>query len=84
MVQILLDHGADVSPRRELDGWTPLHLAALFGKIEVAQTLMEAGARPSVKGGDGMTAEDVAKKYRHHILADLLRRFGPSIIFILG
>jgi ankyrin repeat protein len=37
LVQILIDGGADVNPRREADGWTPLHLAALFGKIEVAQ-----------------------------------------------
>ena len=63
-----------MNPRREGDGWTPLHLASLFGKVEVAQALMEAGARPSVKGSDGLTAEDVAKKYRHHALADILHR----------
>jgi ankyrin repeat protein len=74
LVKILVESGADVNPRREGDGWTPLHLASLFGKADVAQALLEAGARSSIKGSDGLTAEDVAKKYRHHALADILNR----------
>ena len=63
-----------MNPRREGDGWTPLHLAAMFGKSDVTQVLLDAGARASVKGTAGDTPEDVAKRYRHHALADILHR----------
>ena len=71
-----------MNPRREGDGWTPLHLAAMFGKCDVAQVLLEAGASSSIIGSDGKTAEDVAKQYRHHCLADILHRLAPMFLFI--
>ena len=69
-----------MNPRREGDGWTPLHLAAMFGKCDVTQVLLEAGASSSIKGSDGKTAEDVAKQYRHHCLADILHRLAAMIL----
>lgn len=35
---------ADAVNAYAYDGWTPLHLAAFFGEIEAARTLIEAGA----------------------------------------
>jgi ankyrin repeat protein len=34
--------GADVNGKNK-DGWAPLHLAALVGRVEVAELLLESG-----------------------------------------
>jgi hypothetical protein len=44
MVQLLLDHGADVTPRSD-DGETPLGTAASMAKIEMAAYLRARGGR---------------------------------------
>lgn len=36
------------------DGWTPLHLAALFGRLEAARLLMNKGAEVSARSGNAM------------------------------
>jgi ankyrin repeat protein len=37
------------------DGWTPLHLAAFFGRRETAERLLAAGAVLSAKSGNSMS-----------------------------
>lgn len=44
VVHLLLDHGADVSMRSELEGQTPLQAAEQAGLAEVAVRLRELGA----------------------------------------
>ena len=34
------------------DGWTPLHVAARFGQLEVVQLLLRHGADKELNGGD--------------------------------
>ena len=75
LVSILVERGAELNPVRKTDGWTPLHLAAMFGKCDVAHVLLEAGVDTSIKDDDGKTAEDVAKQYRKYNFADFLSRF---------
>jgi len=60
--------------RRQCDGWTPLHLAAMFGKVEVVRKLLQAGASTTIKGTDGQTPENISKRFRFHQLADMLNR----------
>ena len=72
LVEIITDSGAQVDPDRAGDGWTPLHLAAMFDKTSVAIKLMEMGADPATKSFNGETAEDVAKRFKNHRLADVL------------
>ena len=72
LVEIITDSGAQVDPDRGRDGWTPLHLAAMFGKTSVAIKLMAMGADPSTKAWNGETSEDVAKRFKNHRLADVL------------
>ena len=55
-----------MDPDRAKDGWTPLHLAAMFGKTAVAIKLMEMGADPNTKAFNGESAEDVAKRFKNH------------------
>ncbi len=45
--RILIDAGADVNVQDNWD-WTPLHWAARNGRVEVAQMLIDAGARKDI------------------------------------
>lgn len=47
LVQHLVkDFGADLHTR-DIDGWTPLHAASAVGSIQIAQFLLDKGAKPS-------------------------------------
>ncbi len=61
-MRLLLERGADVNARQQMD-YTPLHGAASRGDVEMAKLLIEFGADVNARSSDGMTAEDVARKY---------------------
>ena len=71
IVEVLLEAGADVNPKPA--GWTPLMWAGQAGNEEVAQLLLDAGAKKGVKNRKGETAADVAEEAGHKKLAKLLR-----------
>ena len=58
--KVLLKAGAKVNARDE-HGWIPLHQAVLFGRADVVEALLAAGANAKAKLGDGKTPFDVAK-----------------------
>jgi ankyrin repeat protein len=62
------------------DGYTPLHLAAYFGRLEVARLLLERGAdRNAVAMNDSrVTPLHSAVAARHRDLAGLLLAHGAS------
>jgi len=74
LVSIMAENGAQLDPDRSGDGWTPLHLAAMFDKLDVTLKLLEEGADPRARGTNGETPEDVAKRFKNHRLADVLHR----------
>ncbi len=47
------------------DGWTALHLAAHFGQIEVARTLLAAGANVSAHSWNGLDNEPIHAAAAH-------------------
>lgn len=49
------------SINREVGGWTPLLLAALWGQSDVVELLFNGGADPDMKDADGRTALAIAK-----------------------
>jgi ankyrin repeat protein len=51
------------------DGWTPLHLACLMGKLDVVNILMWAGADTDVLDTDGNTPGDLAVLLGHYDIA---------------
>jgi ankyrin repeat protein len=72
LVRLLLERGAD--PNRGNDhGWTKLHQAGYSNRRELAQLLLEAGARTDLSArGDGGTPLVVALFWGHRGVVDLL------------
>ena len=57
------------------DGWTPLHLAAMFGKVDVIQILLDAGADPYARDHNEKDVVDIARQFNHFQIADMLQRY---------
>ena len=72
LVRLLLERGAD--PNRGNDyGWTKLHQAGYSNRRELAQVMLDAGARTDLSArGDGGTPLMVALFWGHREVVDLL------------
>jgi ankyrin repeat protein len=71
---LLLQHGARVdavSPRAS-GSYTPLMMAAREGKEDTARFLLERGANPKLKNGEGLSASQIAARAEHTSLAKAL------------
>jgi len=72
LVPILLRAGANVNKQRKGDGWTPLFVAAMLGRLDIATLLLQAGADTRVEDEEDRTAEMIAHQYGHHMVADII------------
>ncbi|KAI7861556.1 hypothetical protein BDF14DRAFT_1746790 [Spinellus fusiger] len=63
---------------KDEDGTTPLIYAVCFGKAEICQLLLEAGANPDVQDAFGWSALMWATNNSHESLVKLLLEFGAS------
>ncbi|KAF5510909.1 Ankyrin-3 [Colletotrichum siamense] len=80
VVRILLDKGAEVSPRDE-DGRTPLFAAALGGHVEVAALLIEAKADINSNAYDVAWTPIIAASFNGHVdVVELLLENGANIL----
>ena len=61
MVECLLQHNADPS-LQDIEGWTPLHVAAATHNYELTVRLLAMGADPCVCNNDEETASEVAEQ----------------------
>jgi hypothetical protein len=52
--RVLLDHGADMSAEG-YDEFTPLHLAAYYGRLKIVQFLLESKANLNARDADNRT-----------------------------
>jgi ankyrin repeat protein len=57
-----------------VNGYTALHNAVWHGSREAARLLLEAGADTAIKGWDGNTALDLARKYGYQDMVELLEK----------
>jgi ankyrin repeat protein len=73
MARLLIQRGADVN-HVDKKGMTPLLYAASvdFGESAMIDLLLKSGAHADVRTKEGLTALDLARKYKHtHLLASL-------------
>jgi len=73
MARLLIQRGADVN-HVDKKGMTPLLYAASidFGDSAMVDLLLGSGAHPGARDKEGLTALDLARKYKHtHLLASL-------------
>ena len=75
----LLEQGADVNVGWPVDGWTPLHGAALYGHLDAAVLLLDAGARVDDRDRDGHTALHCAACNGRKNMCKLLLSRGASL-----
>lgn len=75
---VLLEHGAPPNAVTK-KGFTPLHLAAKYGNLKVANLLMsQKGAELDPRGKNGVTPLHVASQYKHHAVASALLEKGAD------
>lgn len=73
LVQFLLARGIDFdSPDR--NGFTPLHFAALYGRVAIARQLIDAGAQADARNIAGKTALDIAQDRDDVDVEEILQR----------
>jgi len=67
----LVEAGGEVDAR-DSENFTPLHVAAWHGRVEVARELLANGAYPSLVNNNGETAQAIATKKGHQDIVTLL------------
>jgi ankyrin repeat protein len=86
IMQLLLDHGADVNAR-DNDGCTPLHHSSYWqkadhtrtmGTVEGSRLLLEHGAIIDAKNDEGKTALQVALETGRQDMAEFLSAWGAE------
>lgn len=76
MVQLLVEHGADVNRPDSKEGQSPLLLACRDGKVEIADFLLQKKADPFQKNKKGMNAVSAAQENGQQAIIDLLKKNG--------
>jgi len=72
-IVVLLENGLDIDAQN-IDGRTPLMLAALSGDEKLTEYLLEYGADKVLKDNSGQTAIDLGIKSRNEKCIDLLKQ----------
>ena len=78
MVNLLLEHGADVNLVSQDRLTTPLMEASVNGEEEIVQTLLEAGADLDLQSHNGQTALMMAISEGHRSVAEKLLEHGAT------
>lgn len=73
VTKALIKAGADISIKKGDCGNTALHEAALSGKQSIVRLLLNKGVDPTVVNYNGHTAWELAIRYHHRDLAEMLQ-----------
>ena len=78
LVKLLLEHGADVNIKDDVDRKTPLYNACYKNKLNIAKLLLKHGADVNIKDGYGLTPLYNACYYNNIELIKLLLEHGAG------
>ncbi|XP_019619647.1 PREDICTED: malignant fibrous histiocytoma-amplified sequence 1 homolog [Branchiostoma belcheri] len=78
VVQALLSKYAADKDKKNLEGYTPVHLAAKAGHLEILKILLKTGVNLDVVDKVGMTAADHAKEREHLDAVKLLEEYSSK------
>lgn len=76
MAELLIAKDADVNV--QVDGTTPLHIAAEAGHIALVKLLITKGANVDARTKDGETALRLAQDEGHKEIVEFLRKHGAK------
>jgi ankyrin repeat protein len=76
-VKLLIEEGANVNAR-DYSGQTPLHFAAVYGRMASTELLIENGANVNAKDHNGDTPLAIAVKIGHKEVVKFLRKHGAK------
>lgn len=77
-VNILIEHGAEVTYQSNYDGYTSLHWAARKGDLQIVKILLKHGAKINAVNNKHQTAEDLAKENNHVKVFEYLKKEASS------
>lgn len=60
VLKCFINNGGNINDRMPCEKWTPLHIASMNDKIEIAKILLKHGALVDIKDADGNAAIDYA------------------------
>jgi ankyrin repeat protein len=72
-MKVLFDYGATLTLKTN-EGQTPLHLAAMWGHLDVVKWLCDNKVNLNITDNSEMTAYDLALKYKHKETANYLAK----------
>ncbi|HOT51462.1 MAG TPA: ankyrin repeat domain-containing protein, partial [Candidatus Hydrogenedentes bacterium] len=71
-VQVFIGEGADINAA-DINGFTPLHIAAEQGHVRMVKLLMSRGANVNLRNSEGRTPLKIAQDSNNDEVAALLR-----------
>jgi len=86
-IKVLCEYGVDLEEKTDYDNpilqeATPLHLAAYYGRLEAAQTLLSLGTNPNSKDKNNQTPLHIAVIQNQIGIIKLLKNKGANLLEI--
>ena len=79
VLQVLIDHGADIEVKSSPNGWTPIHEAVELRHLDIVKALVARHADVNIPYPNGMTPLYKAVYYENLVIASFLQEHGAAV-----